>query len=314
MKRCINLVEYEKNLWDTKLFHYTFFSSLKISLNSKKQKIFNPLSFLLSSVVDKKLSRKQYVFIISDTSEKLINFVKIFTSLTVKFKVLNSFNKYKQFLQPNTVYLASNNNLNFLKLSERFMEFSDINSPSIFSLAKLKTGNYFFIEKIKKTFSFKILQTYQNRKKNITSLYLVKKEEWLSFNVSVRTLKKNYFLNFFNFRFKKPFKPLHGSFKQFIEIIENKIILIVKDNLSLKKLCKKIIGKNFIPITDVSTVKYIIKALKKFNSDSETSLIVYQRIWKDKHLFDRIDPRKSSVLFKINEKIKGTYKIKSFFF
>ena len=95
-----------------------------------------------------------------------------------------------------------------------------------------------------------------------------------------------------------------------------KTLIILDDLKNLPNFQSKNITSYFLSITNNSSLRYNLNAIKKFNSNKVHGLVISNKIWKKRNLFNRIDPRTLTVVFKIKSLSKKNHLsgIKSFFY
>jgi len=295
------------------------FSLNKFSLNINKQKknsFFYFLNIIHSWITNKKNSNKNFVLVFLQTSERVYNFIKILIGITNRFKILEISKKFKFLLNRNFIYLTLKNSINFIQICKSLKKNKKLDKSLFFSINNQVTENYLFVENGNGKFEFKFMNIFEDNRKYFFFLNQFTKVNPLDFGITIKNLKLYDFLNSFNFKLKRS----TNSYIKFINFMKKinyfKTLVILDDLKNLHNFQFKNITHDFSSITKNSSFRYNLSAIKKFNSNKVRGLIISNKIWKKNNLFNRIDPRTLTVIFKIKslsnkDNLSG---IKSFFY
>ncbi len=295
------------------------FSLKKFSLNINKQKklsFFYFLNIIHSWITNKKGSNKNFVLVFLQTSEKVYNFIKILIGITNRFKILEFSKKFNFPLSRNFIYLTLKNNINLIQICQIIKKNKKFDTSLSFSIKNQVIENYLFVENRNGKFDFKFMNIFEDNRKYFSFLNQFKKVNFLDFGITIKNVELYHFLNSFNFKLKRS----TNSFINFINFMKKmnyfKTLIILDDLKNLPNFQSKNITSYFLSITNNSSLRYNLNAIKKFNSNKVHGLVISNKIWKKRNLFNRIDPRTLTVVFKIKSLSKKNHLsgIKSFFY
>jgi hypothetical protein len=295
------------------------FSLKKFSLNMNNQKkvsFFYFLNIMHSWITNKKNSNKNFVLVFLQTSEKVYNFIKILIGITSRFRILDFSKKFKFLLSRNLIYLTLKNNINLIQICQLLKKNKKFFTSSFFSINNQLNENYLFVENGNGKFDFKFVNIFEDNRKYFFLLNQFAKFNLLDFHFTIKNVELYLFLNSFNLKLKRSI----NSYIKVINFMKKKNYiktLFILDGLkNLHNFQFKSITHDFSSITRNSSFRSNLSAIKKFNSNKVRGLIISNKIWKKNNLFNRIDPRTLTVIFKIKflSKKDNLYGIKSFFY
>jgi len=299
------------------LIQYCLFYSLKGSLNtvkleSKRIHCFHTIVGLWFS--NEKSSKNNSAIIFFQTTEALFNFIKFFIGFTNKIKILNFSNKTKTKMKNTFVYLALNNNLNYINISSKLLKILKVDTPDFYSINNLFKEFFILTEYKKGKLEYIFINTLHHNKKT-SSPIIYQKCEKLIFDATINYQKLPILLNSVNLNVTTSLEFFFESLELIVKIPKTKILFISNDLSRITSFCKKDMRKNSLIIKNTTSILSILKVLKKFNSNQSQSLFICDDNWKKDKLFNRIDSRNLTIIFKINLNNKTTnYNIKSFFY
>lgn len=156
--------------------------------------------------------------------------------------------------------------------------------------------------------------SHQNKKS--ATLHFSQKYENLTLSVIINCKKLPFLLNSIQMRLTTSLEFFFKSLDLIIKMPKIKILIISNDISKLASFCIRNINNNFLLLKNTSSIVSTLKALKRFNSYQPQSLVICADNWKKNNLFNRIDPRELTIIFKINLQTITTkkYNIKSFFY
>lgn len=295
------------------------FSLKKFSLNinaQKKLSFFYFLNIIHSWITNKKNSNKNFVLVFLQTSEKIYNFIKILIGITNRFKIIEFSKKFKFLLNKNFIHLTLKNNTNFIQISQRFKKNKKFDMSLFFSINNQVIENYLFVENRNSKFDFKFLNIFEDNRKYFFFLNQFTKVNLLDLGIGIKNVELYHFLNSFNFKLKRSTNTSINFINSMKKINYFKILVILDNLKNLHNFQFKNITDDFSIITKKSSFRFNLSAIKKFNSNKVRGLIIKNKIWKKNNLFNRIDPRTLTVIFKIKSLSNKDHlsEIKSFFY
>ena len=307
-------VKFIANSIEYLLFSFIEFS-IKIGYQTDLRLVKAP-NFRNFWTMGKKTSNRNFVLVFLQTSVKIYNFVKFLICVTNKFKILGFPKKSKLLLNRSFTYLTLKNNLNKNQIYQKFKKREKTKALLFNTPENLTTDSYLFIESRKNKFDYKFINIFDNNRKYFSFLNQFTKIKSLNFDIAIKNIRLHLFLNSFKFKLEKSL-DLFIEFKNYIKTKSYfKTLIIIDDLTSFYNFHLNNIANNFSSISHSSSLRYNLNVIKKFNSNKVNVLIIEEKIWKKNNLFNRIDPRTLTVLFKIKfeSNKKHLTVIKSFFY
>lgn len=317
IKFCRFNKEITQPIYFEKINLYFLFSSLKFSIIFKKVRtppIFYPLYLLEYGSGDKKCSINNCTLVFLQTQENLFNFIKFFVRFSNNLKILNPIKKLNLHLENNCIYFILKNNLNSIAISTKLKNSLKLENSNFYQIKNVQTEGYFITENLGGKIKFLVVKTIETSNKNFIVMSFYKKITILT--LDLKYLYLPYILNSLYLKVVRDLDIFFNFLNLMIKNGQTKIILITNDLSFFKDFLVQRLSKNFLFLPNFSSVDHVLKGLKKFNSSKKSNLLIESSIWKEKNLFNRIDPRNLAVILKIiiNRKESNIYKIKSFFY